>query len=52
MCVMYGRFGSKIRSKNLGGVPMGSVVLFILPPDCFYIPQGPELPECKLFVWI
>ena len=42
MCVVYVSFGSKVRPRTFGCVTMGSAVLFILGPDCFYILQGLE----------
>ena len=41
MCVMHVSFGSKLRPRTFGCVAMGSVLLFILGPDCSYILQGP-----------
>ena len=42
MCVLYVGFGSKVRPRPFGCVAMGSAVLFILGPYCFYILQGLE----------
>ena len=42
MCVLYVRFGSKVRPITFGCVAMGSAVLFIIGPDCSYIRQGLE----------
>ena len=41
MCVLYVRFGSKVRPRAFGCVAMGSALLCILGPDCSHILQGP-----------
>ena len=40
MCVLYVSFVSKVRPRTFGCVAMGSVLLFMLGPDCSYILQG------------
>ena len=40
MCVLFMSFGSKVRPRTFGCIAMGSIVLFILGPDCSYILQG------------
>ena len=34
MCVLFVRFGSKVKPRTFECVAMGSAVLFILGPDC------------------
>ena len=40
MCVLYVRFGSKVRLRTFVCVAMGSALLCILGPECSYIVQG------------
>ena len=40
MCVLYVSFGSKVRPRTLGGIAMGSGLLFIVMSSS-YILQGP-----------
>ena len=42
MCVLYVGFWSNVRHRTSGCFDMGSAVLFILSPDCYYILQGLE----------
>ena len=39
MCVLYVKFGYKVRTKTVGYVAMCSAVLFFKAPYCSYILQ-------------
>ena len=39
MCVLYVRFGSKVRPITIGCIAMGSALFSV--PDCSHILQGP-----------
>ena len=40
MCVLYVRFGSKVRARTFGCVAMRSALFRLLGPDSSYILQG------------
>ena len=40
MCVLYVSFGSKVRSRTIGCVAMGSAVLFILRSSLYSAGYG------------
>ena len=49
MCVLYVSFGSRVRPKIFGCIPMGSDVLYILTPDWHCILQSLEWIEWREF---
>ena len=52
MCVLYVRFGSKVRLRTFGCVAMGSELLCILGPDCSYIRRVWREYSASCLVWI
>ena len=49
MCVLYVRFGSKVRPRTCGWFAMSSAVLFILRLIYF---EGSGVNRVRCFVWI
>ena len=54
MCVLYVRFGSKVRPRTFGCVAMGSAVLFIMRSRLLVYSAGPSWSEqsASCFAWI
>ena len=52
MCVLYMSFGSKVRARTFGCVPMGSAVLFILRSRflCYSARSGVNRVQVVLYV--
>ena len=52
MCVLYVRFGFKVRARTFGCVAMGSVVLYILRSRFLLYPTGSGVNRViVIFVW-